>query len=98
MLLMRIMTVAQIIHSITPILISGSFGRIWLFGGNICPDRHCFLVWSQGRTSSAEDGSFAYGKDMKDLFGIQPHNVFLIKFFILVLVVKVFHRWPKCHL
>ena len=44
------------------------------------PGSTLFLVWSQGRTSSAEDGSFAYGKDMKDLFGIQPHNVFLIKF------------------
>lgn len=44
------------------------------------PGSTLFLVWSQGRTSSASDGSFAYGQDMKDLFGIQPHNVFLIKF------------------
>ena len=44
------------------------------------PGSTLFLVWSQGRTSSASNGSFAYGQDMKDLFGIQPHNVFLIKF------------------
>lgn len=44
------------------------------------PGSTIFLVWSQGRTSSATDGSFAYNKDMKELFGIQPHNVFLIKF------------------
>jgi hypothetical protein len=44
------------------------------------PGSTLFLVWSQGRTSSADNGSFVYGQDMKELFGIQPHNVFLIKF------------------
>jgi hypothetical protein len=44
------------------------------------PGSTLFLVWSQGRESSASNGSFAYGQDMKDLFGVQPHNVFLIKF------------------
>ena len=44
------------------------------------PGSTLFLVWSQGRTSSASNGSFMYGNDMKELFGIQPHNVFLIKF------------------
>jgi len=44
------------------------------------PGSTIFLVWSQGRTSSATNGSFEYGQDMKELFGIQPHNVFLIKF------------------
>ncbi len=44
------------------------------------PGSTLFLVWSQGRTSSSGNGSFQYGSDMKELFGIQPHNVFLIKF------------------
>lgn len=44
------------------------------------PGSTLFLVWSQGRTNSSDNGSFSYGKDMKELFGIQPHNVFLIKF------------------
>ena len=44
------------------------------------PGSTLFLVWSQGRTSSDTNGSFAYGQDMKDLFGVQPHNVFLVKF------------------
>jgi len=44
------------------------------------PGSTVFLVWSQGRTSSDTNGSFEYGQDMKDLFAIQPHNVFLIKF------------------
>jgi len=44
------------------------------------PGSTLFLVWSQGRTSSADNGSFVYRDDMKELFGIQPHNVFLIKF------------------
>ena len=44
------------------------------------PGSTLFLVWSQGRTGSTTDGSFDYGRDMNKLFGIQPHNVFLIKF------------------
>jgi hypothetical protein len=44
------------------------------------PGSTLFLVWSQGRTSTASNGSFSYGKDMKDLFGTVPHNVFLLKF------------------
>jgi hypothetical protein len=44
------------------------------------PGSTVFLVWSQGRTSTATDGSFAYGKDLKELFKIEPHNVFLVKF------------------
>ena len=43
------------------------------------PGSTLFLVWSQGRTSSASDGSFHYGSDMRNLFGAEPHNVFLIK-------------------
>jgi hypothetical protein len=44
------------------------------------PGSTIFLVWSQGRTSSASTGIFSYGNDMKDLFNIVPHNVFLLKF------------------
>jgi hypothetical protein len=44
------------------------------------PGSTLYLVWSQSRTSSASDGLFSYGNDMKDLFGIVPHNVFLLKF------------------
>lgn len=44
------------------------------------PGSTLFLVWSQGRTSSATSGSFAYWNDMQELFGIEPHNVFLVKF------------------
>lgn len=44
------------------------------------PGSTLFLVWSQGRTNSVTDGSFDYGRDMKGLFGVTPHNVFLIKF------------------
>lgn len=43
------------------------------------PGSTLYLVWSQGRTSSASNGVFAYGPDIKDLFSITPHNVFLIK-------------------
>jgi hypothetical protein len=44
------------------------------------PGSTLFLVWSQSRTGTASSGIFSYGKDMKDLFGIVPHDVFLVKF------------------
>ncbi len=44
------------------------------------PGSTLYLVWSQGRTSSDTNGMFSYGQDMKDLFQIVPHNVFLVKF------------------
>jgi Domain of unknown function (DUF5916) len=44
------------------------------------PGSTIYLVWSQGRTSSDSNGLFSYGNDMKDLFQITPHNVFLVKF------------------
>jgi hypothetical protein len=44
------------------------------------PGSVLYLVWSQGRTSSASSGIFSYGSDMKDLFDIVPHNIFLLKF------------------
>ncbi|HEX2394409.1 MAG TPA: DUF5916 domain-containing protein [Bacteroidales bacterium] len=43
------------------------------------PGSTLFLVWSQGRTSTASDGKFSFGNDVKDLFTEQPHNVFLVK-------------------
>lgn len=39
-----------------------------------------FFVWSQGRSSMGDNGNFSYGSDMKDLFDVKAHNVFLIKF------------------
>jgi hypothetical protein len=44
------------------------------------PGSTLFLVWSQGRTSSADSGSFNYRNDMKELFDGGAHNVFLLKF------------------
>lgn len=43
------------------------------------PGSTLYLVWSQGRTSTDTKGLFSYGRDMKDLFSITPHDVFLIK-------------------
>lgn len=44
------------------------------------PGSTLFFVWSQGRTNSVSNGSFDYERDMRDLFGVTPHNVFLVKF------------------
>ena len=44
------------------------------------PGSALYLVWSQGRIGSFSSGEFSFMNNMKDLFGIYPHNVFLIKF------------------
>lgn len=44
------------------------------------PGSTLYLVWSQGRTGCVSNGDFTYYNNMKDLFSIHPHNVFLIKF------------------
>lgn len=43
------------------------------------PGSTLFLVWSQGRTSTASDGRFSFGNDIDHLFTEQPHNIFLVK-------------------
>lgn len=43
------------------------------------PGSVLFLVWSQGRDHSVEDGSFDLGRDVGDLFGADPENVFMLK-------------------
>jgi hypothetical protein len=45
------------------------------------PGSTFYLVWSQGRTDiQAGDIVFSPGNDLRDLFRVHPHNVFLIKF------------------
>jgi hypothetical protein len=44
------------------------------------PGSTLFLVWSQGRTDSLSNGDFSFSNDMRDLFNVTPHNVFLLKF------------------
>jgi hypothetical protein len=44
------------------------------------PGSTLYLVWSQGRTGTESNGLFRFGNDMKELFSVVPHNIFLIKF------------------
>jgi hypothetical protein len=44
------------------------------------PGSAIYVVWSQGRTGSEESGDFALSHDMRQLFTVQPHDVFLVKF------------------
>ncbi len=44
------------------------------------PGSALFLVWSQGRTGFDDMGDFSFGRDFGRLFGVHPHDVFLIKF------------------
>lgn len=44
------------------------------------PGSTLFVVWSQGRSGYFGDGSFDFGRDLDGLFGIHPHDVFLVKF------------------
>ena len=43
------------------------------------PGSALFLVWSQGRDDFIESGAFDWGGDVRDLFGVAPDNVFMIK-------------------
>jgi hypothetical protein len=43
------------------------------------PGSTLYLVWSQGRTSYVNEGAFSYGNDIRDLFQVYPHDVFLLK-------------------
>ena len=44
------------------------------------PGSTLYLVWSQSRSDCLSDGAFSYNDDLRGLFGIYPHNVFLVKF------------------
>jgi hypothetical protein len=44
------------------------------------PGSALYLVWSQGRTGFGYSGDFIYQEDIRQLFDLPPHNVFLIKF------------------
>ena len=44
------------------------------------PGSSLYVVWSQARFGYAPDGSFELGNDLDALFGVHPHDVFLIKF------------------
>ncbi|HKJ03402.1 MAG TPA: DUF5916 domain-containing protein, partial [Longimicrobiales bacterium] len=43
------------------------------------PGSALFVVWSQGRNDSAHRGDFRFGGDVRDLFGVPPQNVFMVK-------------------
>jgi hypothetical protein len=43
------------------------------------PGSLVYLVWSQGRSGTASDGSFSFRRDIQDLFEIHPHDIFLLK-------------------
>jgi len=44
------------------------------------PGSTLFLVWSQSRSAFLSDGDFDLRGDLDGLFGVQPHDVFLVKF------------------
>ncbi len=43
------------------------------------PGSALFVVWSQGRDHSVENGAFDFRGDMGDLFAVHPDNVFMVK-------------------
>lgn len=43
------------------------------------PGSSLYLVWSQARFGYAQRGEFALGDDLRELYDIQPHNIFLLK-------------------
>jgi hypothetical protein len=43
------------------------------------PGSAVYLVWSQGRNGDNPNGEFNFTADMKELYSIEPHNIFLVK-------------------
>lgn len=43
------------------------------------PGSLLYLVWSQSRSDVVGHGRLRYGEDLDDLFGVRPHDVFLLK-------------------
>jgi len=43
------------------------------------PGSTLYLVWSQNRNQSVQNGNFDLASDMRDLFNNRPYNVFLLK-------------------
>jgi hypothetical protein len=43
------------------------------------PGSTLFVVWQQARENDAVPGGFRVGRDMHDIFGVPPTNVFLVK-------------------
>lgn len=44
------------------------------------PGSTVFLVWQHGRSGyEDQSGQFAFGPEMRDLFGLPPNNTFLLK-------------------
>jgi hypothetical protein len=43
------------------------------------PGSTLFVVWQQARENDAVPGGFRFGRDIHDIFGVAPRNVFLVK-------------------
>jgi hypothetical protein len=43
------------------------------------PGSTLFVVWQQARENDAVPGGFNFSRDTRDIFGVPPHNVFLVK-------------------
>ena len=43
------------------------------------PGSTLFVVWQQARENDAVPGGFRFGRDVRDIFGVTPRNVFLVK-------------------
>jgi hypothetical protein len=43
------------------------------------PGSTLFIVWQQARENDAVPGGFRFGRDVHDIFGVAPRNVFLVK-------------------
>jgi hypothetical protein len=43
------------------------------------PGSTLFVVWQQARENDALPGGFRFGRDVRDIFGVAPRNVFLVK-------------------
>src|SRR5207253_2420527 len=56
-----------------------SFRTTNVFRWEYKPGSTLFVVWQQARENDAVPNRFQFGRDMHDIFGVAPRNVFLVK-------------------
>ncbi len=55
------------------------FNSNLVFRWEYLPGSHIYLVWSQNRNQFAANGHFSFKNHTRELFDLQPHNVFMLK-------------------
>jgi hypothetical protein len=57
-----------------------SFRTTNVFRWEYKPGSTLFVVWQQARQNDVVPGGFRFNRDAREIFGVPPYNVFMVKF------------------